>query len=80
MGMKTAVSIPDGLYAEAEQLAQRLQRPRSRVYADALREYLARHDPDAVTTALDRLCESLDARIDPAIAAARRRLLDRVEW
>lgn len=78
--MKTAISVPDELYAEAEQLARRLQRPRSRLYADAMREYLARHNPDAVTEALNRVCESVGERTDPDIAAAGRRLLERVEW
>src|SRR5207302_10510760 len=50
-GMKTAISIPDDVYAEVERLARRLNRSRSRLYADAAREYVARHDPDAVTDA-----------------------------
>jgi predicted transcriptional regulator len=78
--MKTAISLPDELYAEAEQLAQRLHRSRSRLYADAVREYVARHDPDAVTNALNRVCDSVEDGLDPAIAAAGKRLLDRVEW
>ncbi len=78
--MKTAISIPDNVYAEAERLTRQLKKSRSQLYTDALREYLARHDPDAVTETLNRLCEQLDSRADPAISAAGRRLLERVEW
>jgi metal-responsive CopG/Arc/MetJ family transcriptional regulator len=78
--MKAAISIPDDLFAEAERLAHRLKRSRSRLYADAMREYLARHDQDAVTAALNRALEVVEPGSDPAIAAASRRLLERVEW
>ena len=78
--MKTAVSIPDDVYAEAEGLIRRLGKSRSQFYADALREYLARRDPDAITQALDRVYEQLDSHSDPTVAAAARRLLQRAEW
>jgi metal-responsive CopG/Arc/MetJ family transcriptional regulator len=78
--MKTAISIPDDVYAEAEHLTQRLKKSRSQLYTDALREYLARHDPDAVTETLDRLCEQLAPRAEPDLAELGRSLLARVEW
>lgn len=78
--MKTAISIPDDLHADVERLARRLNRSRSRLYADAVREYVARHDPDAVTDALNRVCDLVEPGIDPAVAAAGARLLERVEW
>jgi Arc/MetJ-type ribon-helix-helix transcriptional regulator len=80
IGVKTTVSIPDDLYAGAEQLRRRLRKSRSQLYADALREYLARHDLDAITEALNRVYEQLDSRSDPAVAAAAWRLLERAEW
>ena len=78
--MKTAISIPDDVFLEAEQLTRRMKRSRSQLYTDAVREYLARHDPDAVTEALNRVCELLDSHPDPAVSAATRQLLARVEW
>jgi predicted transcriptional regulator len=41
-GMKTAVSIPDEVYAETERLARHLNKSRSEVYSLALAEYVAR--------------------------------------
>jgi len=79
-GMKTAISIPDDVYAEAEQLARSRRKSRSQLYAEAVREYLARHDADAITDTVIRVCEVLDGGIDPAVSAAGQRLLARVEW
>jgi predicted transcriptional regulator len=47
--MKTAVSIPDDVFADAERLAKKMKKSRSRLYADALKEYAARHRTDDVT-------------------------------
>jgi metal-responsive CopG/Arc/MetJ family transcriptional regulator len=78
--MKTAVSIPDDVFADAERLARRLKKSRSQLYSHALREYVSRHSSDDVTEALDKVYsgESSDDR-GFARSAARRRLR-RVEW
>jgi metal-responsive CopG/Arc/MetJ family transcriptional regulator len=74
--MKTAVSVPDDLFARIDRLARRSKRSRSEVYSAALREYLARHDPDQVTAALDRVVSGVDTTADaPFLRAAARRAL-----
>ena len=78
--MKTAVSIPDDVYAEAEELVRRLKISRSELYASALREYLARRDADVVTAALNRVYDEVDGEPDEAILAAGVQTLQRVEW
>jgi len=78
--MKTAISIPDDLYRGAERLARRTKRSRSRLFADAMREYLAHHSPDEVTEAMNRACEQAGHAPDPFVAAAARRTLERSEW
>ena len=79
-GMKTAISIPDKVFAEAERLSRRLKKSRSQVYTEAVTEYIARHDPEAVTEAMNRVCDAVEPYQDPAIAAAARRTLEDVEW
>jgi predicted transcriptional regulator len=79
-GMKTAVSIPDEVFEEAEQLARRTGRSRSDVYCRALVEYVARHAPDRVTEAMDRALEGIDESSDPFVQAAASRVLARTEW
>ena len=77
--MKTAISIPDDLFADAEQLARELKKSRSRLYGDALREYVARHSSQSITETLDRLCDEVECRSELARTAARR-TLERSEW
>jgi predicted CopG family antitoxin len=73
-GMKTAVSIPDDVFEKVERLAKRGRRSRSELYAAALREYVARHSPDEVTEAINRVVEEVDQTQDVEFlkAAARR--------
>ena len=78
--MKTAISIPDKIYRDVERLSRRLKKSRSQVYTEAVTEYVARHDPDAVTEAMNRVCEAMDTYSDPALSAAARRTLEDVEW
>jgi metal-responsive CopG/Arc/MetJ family transcriptional regulator len=78
--MKTAVSIPDDVFEKAERLARRARRSRSEVYSAALREYVARHAPDEVTEAMDRVCAAVNEDRDAFLAEAGRRVLARVEW
>lgn len=78
--MKTAVSIPDDVFEGAERLARRTKKSRSRLYGDAVKEYLARHAPDEITEAMNRACSAVDQPADKFVSAAARRILERTEW
>jgi predicted transcriptional regulator len=78
--MKTAVSIPDDVFEAAQRLALRTKRSRSRIFSDALKEYVARHAPDHVTEAMDRVCAELGTQDDRFVATASRRVLKRSVW
>lgn len=78
--MKTAVSVPDDVFADAEDLARRLKKSRSQLYSEALREYVARHDPDQVTDALDQVCADVQTADYEFVRAASRRTLRRSQW
>jgi len=78
--MKTAISIPDEVYEGAERLARRTKKSRSRLFSDALKEYLARHAPDEVTEAMNRACAEAGEAKDPFVSSASRRTLERSEW
>lgn len=80
IGMKTAVSIPDNVFESAERFAKQAKRSRSEVFSAAVREYVARHAPDDVTEAMDRVCESAQQEPDAFSGAAARRVLERTEW
>ena len=78
--MKTAISIPDDVFEEAERFASRLQTSRSQLYARALAEFVARHDDDRVTAAMDRVVDEVGTEIDDFAHEAARQALRRVEW
>ena len=78
--MKMAISLPDDVFEQAEQLARYLKKSRSELYREAVAEYLARHDPDAITAAMDRLADELDTRPDNFASAAARQVLKHTEW
>ncbi len=78
--MKTAISLPDDVFEQADRLAKRLNKTRSELYREAVAEFIARHDPDAVTEAMDRVAAEIDIRPDAFVQAAGRRRLGRSEW
>ena len=78
--MKTAISIPDDIFENAERLARRLQTSRSQLYARALAEFVARHDSDQVTAAMNKVVDEVGTNIDDFTREAAHQALRRVEW
>jgi predicted transcriptional regulator len=79
--MKTAVSVPDDLFAKVDRLAKRSRRSRSDVYSAALREYVARHAPDEVTMGLDAVLAEIGQPDGTTfLAVAARQTLASTEW
>jgi len=78
--MKTAISIPDDLFEDAERLARTLKKSRSRLYGDAVREYVARHSGDQVTQALDQMLETVTTSDSEFTTNAARPILERSDW
>ena len=79
-GMKVAVSVPNDVFERADRLARAAGRSRSDVYSSALREYVARHAPDEITTALDRVIGDIGDQLDPFVTAAGRAVLKATDW
>ena len=80
MCMKIAVSIPDTLFEAADQLAQQRGVPRSQVYAEALRDYLASQGPEAITARLDELYALEGSRVESAWLHAQAHPLADEAW
>jgi hypothetical protein len=82
--MKTAVSIPNDVFQGAERLARCTKKSRSQLFSDAVQEYVARHAPEDVTEAMDRVCSELGTPSDKFVSSAARRILARIpersEW
>lgn len=78
--MKIVVSISNDLFEMAERLARRTRKSRSRLFSDALREYVARRSPDKITESMNQALAEIGQERDQFIATASRRRLERVEW
>ena len=78
--MKVAISIPDPLFEDAEKLARKLKKPRSRLYAEAVREYLDVHDPKAITEKINDVLSKTPSALDPALERAQFEILSDETW
>jgi metal-responsive CopG/Arc/MetJ family transcriptional regulator len=78
--MKVALSIPDELFDSAETLGKRLGVTRSRLYATALADYVAKHRGRKTTERLDAVYAAEEGRVDPSVRRAQRRSLEPERW
>lgn len=78
--MKTAISIPDDVFEDADALAERLGVSRSRLYASAVAEYVAKHQDASVTARLNAVYANQQSQLDPDVRNAQRRTARRAEW
>jgi len=78
--MKIALSIPDELFDSAETLGKRLGVSRSRLYATALADYVAKHQSRKVTARLDAVYATAESRPDRPLRRAQARSLPRDSW
>jgi predicted transcriptional regulator len=74
-GMKTAISIPDELFHQIDLCSRRLRVSRSRLMADAARQYLAQQRAPFDATAVwnEVIAKAGQPGDDPAAVALRRR-------
>jgi predicted transcriptional regulator len=69
--------VPDDLFKQADRLARRQRKSRSRLYSEALGEYVARHDPDEITRRMNEVADRVDTSLDPFGARAAYEVLKR---
>jgi metal-responsive CopG/Arc/MetJ family transcriptional regulator len=73
--MKTAVSLPEELFKQAEKTAARLGIPRSRLFAQALEEFIEHHRGDSVTKRLNELYLRETSRMDEDLIAQQEKVI-----
>ena len=83
--MKTAISLPDRLYKQAEKTAKSLGIPRSQLFAKALQEFITRHTQDSITENLNKVYsnqqhKSFNATIEDASIESMRELNKNDAW
>lgn len=78
--MKVALSIPDELFEAAESVAKRLGVSRSRLYATALAEFVAKQQGRKVTDRLDAVYSAEDSRLDARTRRLQNRSIAGTPW
>ncbi len=78
--MKTAISIPDKLFAEAERLAKRRGISRSKLFQIAIEDMLSAQKEEAVREAINRSYNVSPEPFDPMLDRLTRETMARVEW
>jgi len=78
--MKTAVSVPDAVFREAEQLAKRLGKSRSDLYATALAAFLEAHRRDDITARLNQVYVRESPPVDPVLAEMQAASIEHEDW
>jgi metal-responsive CopG/Arc/MetJ family transcriptional regulator len=78
--MKTAISIPDEVFEQAEIMAKYKRKSRSQLYSEAIKEYLARHNENETTRAFDRALADINGDDENFAVEAGLHILGNREW
>jgi metal-responsive CopG/Arc/MetJ family transcriptional regulator len=80
--MKTAISIPDSIFEEAERLAKSRGWSRSELYANAVSAYVNSERFSGVRERLDVVYgqNAEDSAVDPVLASAQAQSLPKEKW
>lgn len=78
--MKTAISLPDSVFDEAEALAQHLGLSRSELYTKALQAYLRKHNRNQILSRLNQVYSQESSDLDPMMATMQFMSLPREDW
>jgi metal-responsive CopG/Arc/MetJ family transcriptional regulator len=78
--LKTAISLPDQIFEEAEALAQQLGISRSELYTEALKAYLRRYNRERILSKLNEVYSKEPSELDPVLAKMQFMSLPREDW
>lgn len=78
--MKTAISLPDALFKEADAEAKRLGISRSKLYGNALDEYLSKRRKANITARLNEVYGSPESPLPKGAREVQRRAVGKSNW
>lgn len=78
--MKTAISLPDPVFNQAEALAEQLGLSRSELYTRALQAYLKRHSREHILLKLNQVYGKESSELDPGMARMQFMSLPGEDW
>ena len=78
--MKTAISLPDDLFNEADHLAKLMGISRSELYQKAIDEFLRKNKSMNVTEKLNEVYSKESSELDAFATEANRRIFEDEDW
>ncbi|MEH1831700.1 MAG: ribbon-helix-helix domain-containing protein [Nostoc sp.] len=78
--MKTAISLPDSIFEEAEALARQLGVSRSELYTKALKAYLRKYNRNQILNQLNRVYSEESSEVDPILTRLQFMSLPIEDW
>lgn len=78
--MKTAISVRDPLFARAEKYAKREKISRSKLFSDAVEEYLEKREAGDLAANLNEVYSKEDSSVDPILFKMALVSLPKEEW
>ncbi len=78
--MKTAISIPDPIFEEAEGLAKRLGVSRSELYAKAVAAFVEEHRGEQIIEALNKIYGQEPSELEADLQQLQEQALTLDEW
>lgn len=78
--MKTAISLPDSVFEEAEALARQLGLSRSELYTKALKAYLRKYNRNQILNKLNQIYSKESSELDPVLAKMQFMSLPLEDW
>lgn len=78
--MKTAISIPDSLFTEAEKLAKRLGMNRSQLYSRAVKNFIENNRSRNITKLLNDVYKKEESKVDKVLYKMQIESMDNDEW
>ncbi|MCX5814603.1 MAG: hypothetical protein NT178_18995 [Proteobacteria bacterium] len=78
--LKTAISIPENVFLQADETAKMLGLNRSRLYTAAIAEFLEKHREDSIKAKLNEIYAHENSRIDPIFNNAQMAGLAKEDW
>jgi metal-responsive CopG/Arc/MetJ family transcriptional regulator len=78
--MKTAISLPDKVFEQAESLARKLGLSRSELYTKALEAYLKKYNRERILHELNQVYSKESSELDPVMAKMQFMSLPHEDW
>jgi metal-responsive CopG/Arc/MetJ family transcriptional regulator len=80
VAMKTAISLPDAVFTEAEALAKQLGLSRSELYSRALQAFLGKYDRQQMLSKLNEVYAVESSDLDLELAKMQSASLAHEDW